>query len=85
MREAESVQETRVLEVNESLLLELDRILEETVADALREQGASLAAAYGKKNERLIRSRSFWRRAAILELALIAGAVLGGGFAFASQ
>lgn len=85
MREAESVQETRALEVNESLLLELDRILEETVADALREQWASLAAAYGKKNERLIRSRSFWRRAAILELALIAGAVLGGGFAFANQ
>lgn len=84
LREAEKVQEIRELEVNESLLVELDRILEETVADALREQGASLASAYGKKSERLIRSRSFWRRVSIFELALILGAVLGGGFAFAN-
>lgn len=76
LREPESLQESDFC-IDEALLSELEKILEESVDEALKEQAESLALSYESKNARLLKSRSFWRRAAVLELAVIGGAVLG--------
>lgn len=61
----------------ESLLTELDKILEETVDAALAEQRKSLSLAFENKASRLLKSRIFWRRAAVGELFVILGSMLG--------
>lgn len=60
-----------------SLLPELDNILDETVDAALEEQRESLVLAFEDRTSRLLKSRSFWRRAALGELLVILGSVFG--------
>lgn len=57
---------------------ELDKILEETVSEALEEQYANLNAQFAKESERLFESRSFWRKAAVTEGLVILGGVFAG-------
>ena len=65
--------------VNESLAAELERILEETVDEALFLQQEGLKAQFEKENRRILKSRSFWRKTALCELAVILGAAFTGG------
>lgn len=62
----------------ETLIAELDKILEESVNEALEEQYADLNAQFEKESKRLSESRSFWRRTAVTEGLMIAGAVFTG-------
>ena len=63
----------------DALVAELDKILEETVSEALEEQYANLNAQFARESERLFESRSFWRKAAVTEGLVILGAVFVGG------
>lgn len=63
---------------DEELIAELEKILDETVNEALCDQYAELNADFKRKSDRLFKSRSFWRRAAITEGLVIAGAVFTG-------
>lgn len=63
---------------DEELIAQLETILDETVRDSLNEQYAELNASFHKQSEQLLKSRSFWRRAAITEGLVIAGAVFTG-------
>ena len=60
----------------EKLISELEKILEETVREALKEQKEELKVQFEKENRRLTSSRSFWRKTAIIEGAVILGAGL---------
>ena len=62
----------------EKLISELEKILEETVREALKEQKGELKVQFEKESRRLTRSRSFWRKTAIIEGAVILGAGLTG-------
>ena len=62
----------------EKLIFELEKILEETVREALKEQDVELKARFEKESRRLSSSRSFWRKTAIIEGAVILGAGLTG-------
>ena len=64
---------------NESLAAELERILEETVDEALFLQREGLKAQFEKESRRIFKSRSFWRKTALCELAVILGAAFTGG------
>ena len=64
---------------NETLAAELERILEETVDEALFLQQEGLKAQFEKENRRILKSRSFWRKTALCELAVILGAAFTGG------
>lgn len=69
----------------DALVAELDKILEETVSEALEEQYANLNAQFAKESERLFESRSFWRRAAVTEGLVILGAVFAGVMVYKIQ
>ena len=62
----------------DALVGELDKILEETVSEALEEQYADLSAQFARESEKLFESRSFWRKAAVTEGLVILGAVFAG-------
>lgn len=62
----------------DALISELDKILEETVNEALEEQYADLSAQFARESEKLFESRSFWRKAAVTEGLVILGAVFAG-------
>lgn len=64
---------------NETLAAELERILEETVDEALFLQQEGLKAQFEKENRRILKSRSFWRKTALCEFAVILGAAFTGG------
>lgn len=64
---------------NESLAAELERILEETVDEALFLQREGLKAQFEKESRRIFKSRSFWRKTALCELAVILGVAFTGG------
>ncbi|MBQ8679916.1 MAG: hypothetical protein IJ530_09125 [Treponema sp.] len=66
----------------DTLVTELDKILEETVSEALEEQYANLNAQFAKESERLFESRSFWRRAAVTEGLVILGTVFAGAMVY---
>ena len=62
----------------EKLIFELEKILEETVREALKEQYGELKARFEKEKRKVALSRSFWRKTAIIEGAVILGAGLTG-------
>ena len=64
---------------NETLAAELERILEETVDEALFLQQEGFKAQFEKENRRILKSRSFWRKTALCEFAVILGAAFTGG------
>ncbi|WP_288304483.1 hypothetical protein [uncultured Treponema sp.] len=64
---------------NKTLAVELERILEETVDEALFLQQEGLKAQFEKENRRILKSRSFWRKTALCEFAVILGAAFTGG------
>ena len=66
----------------DALIAELDKILEETVSEALEEQYADLNAQFSRESEKLFESRSFWRKAAVTEGLVILGAVCVGGMVY---
>ncbi|MDO5774977.1 MAG: hypothetical protein Q4P16_11770 [Spirochaetales bacterium] len=63
----------------DELVAELEIILEETVDEALLLQQEGLKAQFEKENRRILKSRSFWRKTAMCELAVILGAAFTGG------
>ena len=69
----------------DTLVAELDKILEDTVSEALEEQYADLSAQFARESERLFESRSFWRRAAVTEGLVILGAVFAGAMVYKIQ
>ena len=62
----------------ECLIAELEKILEETVDEALNSQYAELNAAFERESKKLFESRSFWRKAALTEGVLILGTAVSG-------
>lgn len=62
----------------DALISELDKILEETVNEALNDQYADLNASFAKESKKLFESRSFWRKAALTEGLVILGATFTG-------
>lgn len=66
----------------DALISELDKILEETVNEALNDQYADLNASFAKESKKLFESRSFWRKAAITEGLVILGATFTGIMAY---
>ena len=63
---------------NDELVAELERILEETVDEALLLQQEWLKAQFEKENRRILKSRAFGRKTAMCELAVIIGAAFTG-------
>ena len=64
---------------DEILIATLEQILDETVSKALDTQYMELNANFRKESEKLSRSRSFWRKAAVTELFIIAGTFFSVG------
>ncbi|WP_296013334.1 hypothetical protein [uncultured Treponema sp.] len=64
---------------NETLAAELERILEETVDEALFLQQEGLKAQFEKESRRILKSCAFWKKTAMCELAVILGAAFTGG------
>lgn len=82
-RESGRLSETREIPLeqtmeNGSLMAEIEKILEETVDEALLAQKESLLEEFGRKSGKVIKSRSFWRKTALCELGFIVCAVLTG-------
>ena len=66
-------------EETERLIEELENILEESVESALEAQRLELEKQFSRAGRKLVQSRSFWRKAALGELALILGGLFAGG------
>ena len=64
---------------DEELIAQLETILDETVTEALDTQYMELNANFRKESEKLLRSRSFWRKTAVTELFIIAGTFFSVG------
>lgn len=63
---------------NGRLMAEIEKILEETVDEALLAQKESLLEEFGRESSKAMKSRSFWRKTALCELGLIVCAVFAG-------
>lgn len=66
-------------EETERLIEELEDILEESVESALEDQRLELEKKFSRAGKKLVRSLSFWRKAALGELAVILCTVIAGG------
>lgn len=66
-------------EETERLIEELENILEESVESALEAQRLELEKKFSRAGRKLVQSRSFWRKAALGELALILGGLFASG------
>ena len=78
MNEQSQAQEENDFIDYDALISELDKILEETINEALNDQYADLNASFQKESEKLFKSRSFWRKAALTEGLVILGATFTG-------
>ncbi len=63
---------------NENLMAEIEKILEETVDEALLAQKESLLEDFDRKSGKVLKSRSFWRKTALCELWLVVCTVFAG-------
>lgn len=63
---------------NGRLMAEIEKILEETVDEALLIQKESLLEEFSRESGKVMKSRSFWRKTAMCELGIIACAVFAG-------
>ena len=67
------------------LIATLEQILDETVSKALDTQYMELNEKFRKESEKLLKSRSFWRKTAVTELFIIAGTFFSVGALYKLQ